>query len=110
VQLRDEIKRQQNEEIKKIAEASRSLHEWRARVTAVFSDAGNLFESEPIREFIDRFGPRPTLHPAEPRGDPRGERGSTGVGDGGAAWQVLSLVGEEMARGNDNPRAGPTRN
>jgi hypothetical protein len=66
-QLRHEI-RGQNEEIEEIVEASRSLQEWRSRVTAVCSDAGHLFESEPIRELIDRFGPQPTSYTAEPPG------------------------------------------
>jgi hypothetical protein len=66
-QLRHEI-RGQNEKIEEIVEASRSLQEWRSRVTAVCSDAGHLFESEPIRELIDRFGPQPTSYTAEPPG------------------------------------------
>jgi hypothetical protein len=72
LQLRDEIKRGQTEEIKEIVNASRSLQEWRSRVDAVFSDAGHLFESEPIRELIDRFGPQPTSHTAEPPGRSEG--------------------------------------
>jgi hypothetical protein len=67
LQLRDEI-RGQNEEIEEIVKASRSLQEWRSRVTAVYSDAGHLFESELIRELIDRFGPQPTSYTAEPPG------------------------------------------
>jgi hypothetical protein len=70
-QLRDEIKREHKNEIKEIVEVSRSLQEWRSRMTAVYSDAGHLFESEPIRELIDRFGPQPT-YAAEPPGRSEG--------------------------------------
>jgi hypothetical protein len=56
---------QHRDEIKEVVEASRSLQEWKSRMTAVYSDAGYLFESEPIRELIDRFGPQPT-NAAEP--------------------------------------------
>ena len=65
LQRRDEIKRQHKDEIKEVVEASRSLQEWKSRMTAVYSDAGYLFESEPIRELIDRFGP-PSTYTAEP--------------------------------------------
>ncbi len=71
MQLRGEIKREHQDEIKEIVEASRSLQEWRSRMTAVYSDAGHLFESEPIRELIDRFGPQPT-DAAEPPGRSEG--------------------------------------
>ena len=67
----DEIKRQDKDEIKEIVEASRSLQEWKSRMTAVYSDAGYLFDSEPIRELIDRFGPPPT-YAAEPAGRSEG--------------------------------------
>ena len=70
-QLRDEIKREHKNEINEIVEVSRSLQEWRSRVTAVYSDAGHLFESEPIRELIDRFGPQQT-YAAEPPGRSEG--------------------------------------
>jgi len=75
LQLRDDIKRERNEEIKEIAEASRSLQEWRSRVSAVYSDAGHLFESEPIRELIDQFGSPPTSHTAGPPGRSDGRTG-----------------------------------
>ena len=65
LQGRDEIKRQHRDEIKEIVEAARSLQEWKSRMTEVYLDAGYLFESEPIRELIDGFGPRP-MHVAEP--------------------------------------------
>jgi hypothetical protein len=71
LQRRDEIKREEREEIKEIVTTSRSLQEWRSRVTAVFSDAGHLFESEPIRELIDRFRPSPASLTTEP--PPRAE-------------------------------------
>ena len=75
-QLRDEIRREHQDEIKEIVEASKSLQEWRSRITAVYSDAGHLFESEPIRELIDSFGPQPTSYAAEPpgRGNGAGDR------------------------------------
>ena len=65
LQLRGEIGREHQEKIKELVKACRSLQEWRSRMTAVYSDAGYLFESEPIRELIDRFGPPPT-YIAEP--------------------------------------------
>jgi len=114
VQLRDEIKKRQNDEIKEIAEASRSLHEWRSRVTAVFSDVGHLFESEPIREFIDRFEPKPASYKAERPGEPKDERGRARKEfvpaedyDGGTG-HVLTLVGEKTTHAKDDPRAGST--
>jgi hypothetical protein len=76
LQLRDDL-RGQSEEIKEIVEASRSLQEWRSRVTAVYSDAGHLFESEPIRELIDRFGPPPTSYAEEPASRAEGKRRSS---------------------------------
>jgi len=75
LQLRDDP-RGPSEEIKEIVEASRSLQEWRSRVTAVYSDAGHLFESEPIRELLDQFTPPPTSYTAEPPGRSEGRRGS----------------------------------
>ena len=71
-QLRDEIKTGHNEEIKEIVEASRSLQEWRSRVTAIYSDAGHLFESEPIRELMEYLGPQATPLSAEPPGRSEG--------------------------------------
>jgi hypothetical protein len=68
LQLREETQKWQDEKIKEIADASVAIHEWRSRVTAVCSDAGRLFESEPIRELIDRFGPQPTSYRAKPPG------------------------------------------
>ena len=70
-QLRDQIKREHQDEIKEIVEASKSLQEWRSRITAVYSDAGHLFESEPIRELIDQFEPQPT-YAADPPGRSEG--------------------------------------
>jgi len=58
LQLRDEVEREHHDEFKEIIEVSRSLQEWGSRITAVYSDAGHLFESEPIRELIGRFGPQ----------------------------------------------------
>jgi len=72
LQLREETQKWQDEEIKEIADASRALQDWRSRMTAVYSDAGHLFESEPIRELIDRYGPQPTSHTAEPLGRSEG--------------------------------------
>jgi hypothetical protein len=72
LQRRDEIKIRQDEKIEEIADASKSLQEWRSRVTAVYSDVGHLFESEPIRELIDQIGPQPASLTAEPSG--RSER------------------------------------
>jgi hypothetical protein len=60
LQSRDAIKTEHQDEIKEIIETSRSLQEWRSRMTAVYADAGHLFESEPIRELIDRLGPELT--------------------------------------------------
>jgi hypothetical protein len=71
--LRDDL-RGQSEEIKETVEASRSLQEWRSRVTAVYSDAGHLFESEPIRELLDRFAPPAASYTAEPTGGSEGKR------------------------------------
>jgi len=76
LQRRDEIKRQNKDEIKEVVEASRSLQEWKSRMTAVYSDAGYLFESEPVRELIDRFGPHPTYAAQPPDGTERGSRPS----------------------------------
>lgn len=59
LQRREAIKRAQDEELKEVADASRALQEWKSRITAVYADAGHLFESEPIRELIDRVGPQP---------------------------------------------------
>ncbi len=70
LQRRDEIKIRQDEKIDEIADASRSLQEWRSRVTAVYSDVGHLFESEPIRELIDQIGQQPASLTAEPSGRP----------------------------------------
>jgi DNA repair exonuclease SbcCD ATPase subunit len=66
LQPQGETRREHQDEISEIVEAFRSLQEWRSRMTAVYSDAGHLFESEPIRELIDRFGPPPPSHTAEP--------------------------------------------
>ena len=68
LKLRGEIKREHQDKIKELVEVSRSLQEWRSRMTAVYSDAGHLFESEPIRELIDRFGPRPPYAAESPAG------------------------------------------
>jgi hypothetical protein len=68
LQLREETQKWQDEKIKDIADASKAIREWRSRVTAVYSDASHLFESEPIRELIDRFGPQPTSYTAKPPG------------------------------------------
>lgn len=65
LRLRDETKQWRDGEIKEVAAASRALQEWTLRVTAVYSDAGHLFESEPIRDLIDRFGPPPASHGVE---------------------------------------------
>jgi hypothetical protein len=65
LRLRDETKNWRDGEIKEIAAASRALQEWTSRVTAVYSDAGHLFESEPIRELIDGFGPPAASHAVE---------------------------------------------
>ena len=65
LQPQGETRREHQDEISEIVEAFRSLQEWRSRMTAVYSDAGHLFESEPIRELIDRFGPQPTSYTAE---------------------------------------------
>jgi flagellar biosynthesis chaperone FliJ len=59
LQLREPIKREWDEELKEVADASRALQEWKSRITAVYADAGHLFESEPIRELIDHVGPQP---------------------------------------------------
>lgn len=75
-QLRDEL-RGHNEEIKEIVEASRSLQEWRSRVTAVYSDAGHLFESEPVRELLEGFEPPTASYTARP---PRRSEGRTRPG------------------------------
>jgi hypothetical protein len=66
LQLQEEIKRGQDEELKEVADASRALQEWKSRITAVYADAGHLFESEPIRELIDRVGPQPASLTGEP--------------------------------------------
>ena len=66
LQLRDQVQREHQDEFKEIVVVSRSLQEWRSRITAVYSDAGHLFESEPIRELIDRFGPRPAYAAESP--------------------------------------------
>jgi hypothetical protein len=71
LQLRGETKREHQEKIKELVEASRSLQEWRSRMTAVYSEASHLFESEPIRELIDQFERQPT-NPAEPTTRSRG--------------------------------------
>jgi len=71
LQLRDQVQREHQDEFKEIVEVSRSLQEWRSTITAVYSDAGHLFESEPIRELIDRFGPQQT-YAAEPPGRSEG--------------------------------------
>ncbi len=76
LQLRNDP-RGQSEEIKEIVEASRSLQEWRSRVTAVYSDAGHLFESEPIRELLDQFAAPPASHAADPPGRSEGRRRSS---------------------------------
>ena len=68
LQARDEIKRQHTDEIEEIVEASRSLQEWKSRITDVCLDAGYLFESEPIRELLDGFGPRPGYDAQPPGG------------------------------------------
>lgn len=73
LQVRDDP-RGQSDEIKEIVEASRSLQEWRSRVTAVYSDAGHLFESEPIRELLDQFAPPPASYTAEPPAKSEGRR------------------------------------
>jgi hypothetical protein len=93
LQLREETQKWQDEEIKEISDASRALQEWSSRMTAVCSDAGHLFESEPIRELIDRFGPQPT-YAAEPPGISEGRttpsqkrvrpRRGNGAGDRGS--------------------------
>jgi hypothetical protein len=75
LQLRDDV-RGQREEIKEIIETSRSLQEWRSRVTAVYSDAGHLFESEPVRELLERFASPPASFAVEP--PPRRSEGKRG--------------------------------
>jgi hypothetical protein len=72
LQLREETQKWQDEDIKEIADASRALQDWRSRMTAVYSDAGHLFESEPIRELIDRYGPQPPSYTTEPPGRSEG--------------------------------------
>jgi hypothetical protein len=72
-QLGDEPAKQ-SEEIKEIVEVSRSLQEWRSRVTAVYSDAGHLFDSEPIRELLDQFALSPESYTAEPPARSEGRR------------------------------------
>jgi chromosome segregation ATPase len=71
LQLRDDIKREQGEQIEETAEAARLLQEWRSRVTPVFADARSLFDSEPIRELIDGFTPQATSRNPEFFGDPK---------------------------------------
>jgi hypothetical protein len=73
LQLRDSL-RGQSEEIKEVVEASRSLQEWRSRVTAVYSDAGHLFESEPIRELLERFATPPASYAVERPDSSEGKR------------------------------------
>ena len=58
LQSRGEIRREHEGQIKEIVEASRSLQEWRSRMVAVYSEAGDLLESEPIRELIEHIGPQ----------------------------------------------------
>ena len=75
LQLREETQKRQDEEIKEIADTSRALQDWSSRMTAVYSDAGHLFESEPIRELIDWFEPQPTYTAKPPgRGNGAGDR------------------------------------
>ncbi len=65
LQRRDKGERGHRKEVKEIIETSRSLQEWRSRMTAVYSDARHLFDSEPIRELIEGFGPE-AMHVAQP--------------------------------------------
>jgi len=80
LQLREAIERELDEELKEVADTSRALQEWKSRITAVYADAGHLFESEPIRELIDRVGPQPMALAgqgpvqSEPRTRPRSQK------------------------------------
>lgn len=49
---RDKNARDHRDEVKAIVETSKSLQDWTSRMTAVYSEAAQLFESEPIRELI----------------------------------------------------------
>jgi hypothetical protein len=71
LQRRDQINRDHPDELKEIVEASRSLQEWRSRMTAVCADADHLFESEPIRELVEGLDPQP-LYAGEPAGRSEG--------------------------------------
>ena len=62
---RDKTKRDRRHEIEEMVETARSLQEWRSKMTAVYSDAAHLFDSEPIRELIEGFG-KEAMHAAEP--------------------------------------------
>jgi hypothetical protein len=66
LQLREQTKREQEEEIREVADASKALQEWKSRVTAVYTEAGHLFESEPVRELIERVGAQPPSLVGEP--------------------------------------------
>ena len=62
---RDKSKRDQRREIRELVETSRSLQEWKSRMTAVYSDGRHLFDSELIRELMEGFSPE-AMHVAQP--------------------------------------------
>jgi hypothetical protein len=53
--LRDDTERERGAQFEEIIEASRSVQEWKSRMTAVYAEAAHLFETEPIREIMERF-------------------------------------------------------
>ena len=55
LQQRDQTEKEHRAQLEHIVGVSRSLQEWRSRMTAVYSEAAHLFESEPIRELMERF-------------------------------------------------------
>ena len=71
LQWRDDAERERGAQFEQIIEASRSVQEWKSRMTAVYSEAAHLFESEPIREVMQRFDERqPTYAPGRSDREP----------------------------------------
>ena len=64
-QLRHHVQKR-DQEINRIAKGFRGLQEWKARVRAISSEARHVFESDPIRELMDRAGSRPDAFTVEP--------------------------------------------
>ena len=68
LQWRDDAERERGAQFEQIIEASRSLQEWKSRMTAVYSEAADLFETEPVLELMERFDERKPTYALEAPG------------------------------------------